>query len=201
MSSGPELIITEKDNAARRIADILSGGTADAERMNGVNVYTWGGTRVVGLSGHVVGVDFPPEYEDWRDVEPVELIDAAVEKRPTQENIVRALRRLARKAGRVVIATDYDREGELIGKEAYELVREVNEGVPIERVRFSSITEREVTEAFAEPDELDFNLAAAGEARQIVDLVWGAALTRFLSLWRASWARTSSPWGGCRAPR
>jgi DNA topoisomerase-1 len=182
MSSGPELIITEKDNAARRIADILSDGAAETERMNGVNVYTWGGTRVVGLSGHVVGVDFPPEYEDWRDVEPVELIDASVEKRPTQENIVRALRRLSRRAGRVVIATDYDREGELIGKEAYELVREVNGEVPVDRVRFSSITDREVTEAFAEPDELDFDLAAAGEARQIVDLVWGAALTRFLSL-------------------
>jgi DNA topoisomerase-1 len=182
MSSGPELIVTEKDNAARRIADILSGGTAETERTNGVNVYTWGGKRVVGLSGHVVGVDFPAEYGDWRDVEPVELIDARVEKRPTQENIVRALRRLARKAGRVVIATDYDREGELIGKEAYELVREANESVPVDRVRFSSITEREVTEAFAEPDDLDFDLAAAGEARQIVDLVWGAALTRFLSL-------------------
>jgi DNA topoisomerase-1 len=182
MSSGPELIVTEKDNAARRIADILSGSTAESERMNGVNVYRWGGTRVVGLSGHVVGVDFPPEYEDWRDVEPVELIDADVQKRPTQENIVRALRRLARKAGKVVIATDYDREGELIGKEAYELVREVNEGAPVERVRFSSITDREVTEAFQNPDSLDFDLAAAGEARQIVDLVWGAALTRFLSL-------------------
>ena len=30
MSQGPELIITEKDNAARRIADILSGGSATA---------------------------------------------------------------------------------------------------------------------------------------------------------------------------
>ncbi|MFB6157043.1 MAG: toprim domain-containing protein, partial [Haloferacaceae archaeon] len=112
-----ELIITEKDNAARRIADILSGGTDEVERTNGVNVYRWGGRRCIGLSGHVVGVDFPPEYADWRDVEPAELIDATVEKRPTQERIVRALRRLARKADRVVIATDYDREGELIGKE------------------------------------------------------------------------------------
>ena len=182
MSQGPELIITEKDNAARRIADILSGGSAEADRQNGVNVYKWGGKRCIGLSGHVVGVDFPPEYNDWRDVEPVELIDAPIDKHPTQENIVSALRLLARRAGRVVIATDYDREGELIGKEAYELVREVNEDVPIDRVRFSSITENEVTEAFANPDELDFNLAAAGEARQIIDLVWGAALTRYLSL-------------------
>jgi DNA topoisomerase-1 len=182
MNRGPELIITEKDNAARRIADILSGGSAEAERTNGVNVYRWGGRRCIGLSGHVVGVDFPPEYSDWRDVEPVELIDAAVEKRPTQENIVRAMRTLARRASRIVIATDYDREGELIGKEALDLVREVNEESPVVRVRFSSITDREVREAFENPDELDFDLAAAGEARQVVDLVWGAALTRFLSL-------------------
>ena len=182
MSRGPEVIVTEKDNAARRIADILSGGSATAERMNDTNVYEWGGKRCIGLSGHVVGVDFPPEYNDWRDVEPVELIDAPVTKAPTQEGIVAALRRLARNASRVTIATDYDREGELIGKEAYEIVREVNEDVPVDRVRFSSITENEVTEAFADPDDLDFDLAAAGEARQVIDLTWGAALTRFLSL-------------------
>ncbi|SDC22167.1 DNA topoisomerase-1 [Natrinema hispanicum] len=180
--SAVELIITEKDNAARRIADILSGGTYDSSRENGVNVYEWGGKRCVGLSGHVVGVDFPPEYSDWRDVEPVELIDASVEKTPTKENIVATLRLLARRAERVTIATDYDREGELIGKEAYDIVRNVDEDVPIRRVRFSSITENEVQQAFDEPDDLDFDLAAAGEARQIIDLIWGAALTRFLSL-------------------
>ncbi|MFC7043503.1 DNA topoisomerase I [Halonotius sp. GCM10025705] len=182
MSRGPAVIITEKDNAARRIADILSDGTADTERVAGTTVYNWGGNRCIGLSGHVVGVDFPPEYNDWRDVEPVELIDAPIDKQPTQEGIVRALRQLARRASHVTIATDYDREGELIGKEAYELVREVNEDVQIDRVRFSSITDREVTEAFENPDELDFELAAAGEARQVIDLLWGAALTRFLSL-------------------
>ena len=182
MKRGPELIVTEKDNAARRIADILSDGSAESDRVNGVNVYKWGGKRCIGLSGHVVGVDFPPEYGDWRDVEPVELVSADVEKRPTQENIVAALRRLARDASRIHIATDYDREGELIGKEAYELVREVNEAAPVDRVRFSSITDREVQEAFADPDDLDFDLAAAGEARQIIDLMWGASLTRFLSL-------------------
>ncbi|MEF8883161.1 MAG: DNA topoisomerase I [Halapricum sp.] len=176
-----QLIITEKDNAARRIADILSEGGADAERRNGVNVYKWGGKRCIGLSGHVVGVDFPPEYNDWRDVQPVELIDADVVKLPTKENIVATLRSLAREADEAVIATDYDREGELIGKEAYELIREETD-VPIQRVRFSSITENEVRDAFANPDDLDFDLAAAGEARQIIDLIWGAALTRFLSL-------------------
>ena len=177
-----ELIISEKDNAARRIADILSGESYDSTRKNGVNIYEWGGKQCVGLSGHVVGVDFPSEYSDWRDVEPVELIDAHIEKTPTKENIVATLRILARQADLVTIATDYDREGELIGKEAYEIVRDVNEDVPIRRVRFSSITDNEVTRAFEEPEDLDFNLAEAGEARQIIDLIWGAALTRYLSL-------------------
>ena len=176
-----QLIITEKDNAARRIAEILSEGSAETERRNGVNVYRWGDKRVVGLSGHVVGIDFPEEYANWRDAEPVELIDADIVTEPTQENIVRTLEALAAEADGAVIATDYDREGELIGKEAYELVRGDVDG-DIERVRFSSITENEVKEAFANPDELDFDLAAAGEARQVIDLIWGAALTRFLSL-------------------
>ena len=176
-----KLIVTEKDNAARRIADILSEESAEMERRNGVNVYRWGDTRVVGLSGHVVGLDFPSEYDNWRDAEPVELIDAELVTEPTQENIVRTLEQLARRADETIIATDYDREGELIGKEAYELVRESFDG-PIQRVRFSSITAGEVREAFASPDDLDFELAAAGEARQVIDLVWGAALTRFLSL-------------------
>lgn len=176
-----ELIITEKDNAAQRIADILSDGSARTERHNGVNVYSWGGRRCIGLSGHVVGLDFPSEYSDWRDVRPVELVNAEVVKTETRENIVAALRSLARNAETAVIATDYDREGELIGKEAYELVREEISG-PIQRVRFSSITDEEVRSAFDSPEEIDFDLAAAGEARQIIDLLWGASLTRFLSL-------------------
>ncbi|MDZ7849261.1 MAG: DNA topoisomerase I [Halodesulfurarchaeum sp.] len=177
-----ELIITEKNNAARRIAEILSDGSNRTERVGGVDVYAWGTHRVIGLAGHVVGVDFPEEYSDWRDVQPAELVHAPIETRVTKPDIVSSLKRLAREADSVVIATDYDREGELIGKEAYELVREVDESVPVSRVRFSSITENEVKTAFANPDELDFELAAAGEARQQIDLLWGAALTRFLSL-------------------
>ncbi|PSP67639.1 DNA topoisomerase I [Halobacteriales archaeon QS_1_69_70] len=176
-----ELIVTEKDDAARRIADILSEGAASVERRNGVNVYRWGDRRCVGLSGHVVGVDFPPEYSEWRDVQPVELVGADVVKTPTQENIVRTLEELAGAADEAVIATDYDREGELIGKEAHELIESVTD-VPTRRVRFSSITQTEVRDAFAHPDDLDVDLAAAGEARQVIDLLWGAALTRFLSL-------------------
>lgn len=177
-----KVIITEKNNAARRIAEILSDGTATVESRYDTTVYAWDDVRCIGLSGHVVGVDFPNEYSDWRDVEPVELIDAPIRTRVTRPDIVNTVKEISRTADHVIIATDYDREGELIGKEAHDIVRDVAPDIPIDRVRFSSITEREVRTAFEELDDIDFDLAAAGEARQIVDLIWGAALTRFLSL-------------------
>ncbi|MDZ7687157.1 MAG: DNA topoisomerase I [Halobacteriales archaeon] len=180
-----ELIIAEKNNAAERIAEILSGGDFSTNRVGGVNTYEWHdatGERVcVGLAGHVVEVDFTDEYNDWHAVKPSELVEAEIEKNPSKKDIVSAVERLARKADRAVIATDYDSEGELIGKEAYEIIKETAD-VPIDRVRFSSLTPGEVRGAFEDRDELDFDLAAAGEARQIIDLIWGAALTRYLSL-------------------
>ena len=176
------LIITEKTNAARRIAEILGDGDAVREDRQDVPVYRWDDTYCVGLRGHVMNVDFPNEYSNWHAVDPSELIDAEIEKVASAPGIVRAVKDLAAKADLVTIATDYDREGELIGKEAYEIVREVDDAVPVDRVRFSSLTDAAVSAAFDDPDELDFDLAAAGEARQVVDLIWGAALTRFLSI-------------------
>jgi len=180
-----ELIIAEKNNAAERIAEILSGGDFSTKSVGGVRTYEWSdatGERVcVGLAGHVVEVDFTEEYNDWHAVEPSELVEAEIEKNPSKKDIVAAVERLARDADRAVIATDYDSEGELIGKEAYEIIKDTAD-VPVDRVRFSSLTPGEVREAFEDRDELDFDLAAAGEARQIIDLIWGAALTRYLSL-------------------
>ncbi|KAF5085993.1 DNA topoisomerase 1 [anaerobic digester metagenome] len=179
------LIIAEKNIAANRIAHILSGkDKVSAKKEGGVNVYNFGDKTSIGLRGHVVEVDFVEGYTNWRSQErpPRSLIDAGTIKRPTEPTIVKLIQKIAKKANRVTIATDFDTEGELIGKEAYELVRAVNQKVPIDRARFSAITKEEINRAFSEPTDIDFDLAAAGEARQVVDLIWGASLTRFISL-------------------
>jgi DNA topoisomerase-1 len=176
------LIVTEKHNAAQQIAAILSGGAASTTSVKGQTIYRWGDKRCLGLAGHIVEVDFPEEYNDWEAIPPSALTSVETETRASKPTLVSALRVLAKDASKVTIATDYDREGELIGKEAYDIVREANASVSVDRVRFSSLTAGEVRSAFADPDEIDFDLAAAGEARQVIDLVWGAALTRFLTL-------------------
>jgi DNA topoisomerase-1 len=179
------LIVAEKNISAHRIAAILAGKERLKEsKETGVPVYRFDDCAVLGLRGHVVEVDFESGYSDWRSKErpPRSLIDAGIIKIPTEKKIVSLLQRLAGKADLVTIATDFDTEGELIGKEAFELVRMVNPKVRVDRARFSAITPEEIRSAFAHTTGVDFDLASAGEARQVIDLVWGASLTRFISL-------------------
>jgi DNA topoisomerase-1 len=179
------LIVAEKNISARRIAQILAGNEKlKEEKEGGVSVYRFDNTALIGLRGHVVEVDFVEGYSNWRSAErtPRSLIDADTIKVPTEKKIVSLVQKLAKKSDRVTIATDFDTEGELIGKEAYELVRQVNKDVNVDRAKFSAITPEEIGQAFSHPTSIDFALAAAGEARQVIDLMWGASLTRFISL-------------------
>ncbi|MFU8766825.1 MAG: DNA topoisomerase I [Candidatus Methanoperedens sp.] len=176
------LIITEKHDAAKRIAAILSDNKLKRERLSGVDTYEFDDKTVMGLSGHIVEVDFPKEHNNWQKTDLRDLIHSKVETKPTQKNIVTALRKLGKEADRITIATDYDREGELIGVEALNIIKKVNPEIPADRVHYSTITKTDIIKAFSNPTKIDFNLAAAGESRQVIDLVWGAVLTRFVSL-------------------
>ena len=109
---------------------------------------------------------------------------APIIKDPSAKDIIRSLKNLAKKSDSAIIATDFDREGELIGSDALDLIREVAPDLPVTRARYSALTKGEVTEAFDNLVELDQDLADAGESRQYIDLVWGAVLTRYLTLAR-----------------
>lgn len=176
------LIIAEKHDAAKRIAQILAGSRPSSSRVTGVDTYSFGDKVVMGLSGHIVGMDYPPEYNNWQKVDCKDLIRAEIVVRPIQEKIISALQILGKQADRITIATDYDREGELIGVEALKIVQEANPGLHADRVRYSAIVKDEILKAFKDCGKVDYSLAASGEARQIIDLVWGAALTRYISL-------------------
>jgi len=176
------LIIAEKHNVAKRIAQILAGSKPKVKRVHGIEAFYFDDKVVMGLSGHIVGVDYPPGYNNWQKVDYRDLIHASVVTKPTQGKIVSALRDLGEDADRITIATDYDREGELIGVEALRIAEDANPKIKADRVRFSAITKEEILEAFESPGVVDFDLASSGEARQVVDLIWGAALTRFISI-------------------
>jgi len=183
-----QLIITEKDTAAKKIASILADGKVEAGSYQRVPIYKFSRSgedyAVVGLKGHVLQLEYPEEYSDWRKVEPRALIDAQLLKAPAAKSVINALKKTAKDAQSVIIATDFDREGELIGMEALDLVVKANPdlAVGVRRARYSALIKDEIEEAFGNTVELSVPLAKAGEARQDIDLIWGATLTRFMSL-------------------
>jgi DNA topoisomerase-1 len=200
------LIVTEKDNSAKKISQILSAGRAKESKTYSIPYYEWdddtGGQLVIGLKGHLMNPAFPEGYSEWRKVEPRDLIDAGLIKEPVQKNVHKALRKVAKGADSVIIATDFDREGELIGLEALDEMIEVNEklGKGFKRARFSALTKEEIEEAFTNLVELSEPLARAGEARQDIDLIWGATLTRFVSLATGRLGRTFLSVGRVQSP-
>src|SRR5687768_10847552 len=100
-----KLIISEKNNSAKKIAEILSGGSAKADATYKVPFYTWsngdGEHMAVGLKGHVMGVAFPEEYSNWQQTDLHDLIDAELVPEPTDKNVVKAVRKLAKDADSV----------------------------------------------------------------------------------------------------
>ncbi len=189
-SAQQTLIVAEKDIAAKRIAQILSSNKSKRQIVSNTSTYAWTheGRKytVIGLSGHIVELDFPKKYKRWFSIAPAKLVDIEPEKRPESRGkavaIIGALKKLAKEAGNVVIATDYDREGELIGVEALDILHEANRKLTFKRAQFSALTPKEVKQAFDTPTAIDFKLAKSGESRQVVDLAWGVCLTRYLSM-------------------
>ncbi|MGO5499935.1 DNA topoisomerase I [Paratractidigestivibacter faecalis] len=126
------------------------------------------------------------DIKGWKIASLPYLVWAPIEKTPAEKGIIRSLKNLAKKADSVVIGTDFDREGELIGSDALRQIREVAPDVPVSRARYSAFTKAEIDHAFNNLVELDQDLADAGESRQYIDLIWGAVLTRYLTTARFS---------------
>lgn len=96
------------------------------------------------------------------------------EKRP----IVKELKADAQKVEEIYLATDPDREGEAIAWHLMEAA-ELDDG-RVKRVVFHEITKPAISEAFANPREIDENLVDAQQARRILDRLVGYNLTPLL---------------------
>jgi len=180
------LIICEKQLAAKRIASILSNGSYRTRFVNRVQIHAFQVSSVenfvVGLRGHITTLDYPAPYNDWSKIDPQDLVWIPPIKVTTAMNIINTLEGIAKDMDEVIIATDYDREGELIGTEALEFVTKIRPNISVKRARFSALTKDDVEGAFSSMVEVDYALAKSAECRQHIDLVWGATLTRFISL-------------------
>ena len=97
---------------------------------------------------------------------------------PGKEKVVAELKKLAKNADTVYLATDMDREGEAI---AWHLTKVIGgEDSRYKRVVFNEITKKAIRKAFEDPGELDTNRVDAQQARRFLDRVVGFMVSPLL---------------------
>jgi DNA topoisomerase-1 len=107
-----------------------------------------------------------------------ENFEPVYEVSPDKEQVINELRRLAKKADEVWLATDEDREGEAISWHLCEALG-LNEKTT-KRIVFHEITKKAITKAIENPRLIDRNLVDAQQARRILDRLVGFELSPIL---------------------
>ncbi|WBE24185.1 type I DNA topoisomerase [Denitrificimonas caeni] len=97
---------------------------------------------------------------------------------PGKEKVVEELRRLAKDADTIYLATDLDREGEAIAWHLREAIG--GDDSRYKRVVFNEITKKAIQGAFAEPGQLDIDQVNAQQARRFLDRVVGFMVSPLL---------------------
>ncbi|WP_010324337.1 type I DNA topoisomerase [Marinobacterium stanieri] len=111
-------------------------------------------------------------------VDPTQNWEAHYEVLPGKEKVVDELRKLAKDADAIYLATDLDREGEAIAWHLREAIG--GDDSRYRRVVFNEITKKAIQDAFSEPSELDLNRVNAQQARRFLDRVVGYMLSPLL---------------------
>ncbi|WP_262136134.1 type I DNA topoisomerase [Pseudomonas sp. Marseille-Q5117] len=111
-------------------------------------------------------------------VDPEHGWKAQYEILPGKEKVIEELRRLAKDADTIYLATDLDREGEAIAWHLREAIG--GDDSRYKRVVFNEITKKAIQEAFSEPGELDIDRVNAQQARRFLDRVVGYMVSPLL---------------------
>ncbi len=152
-----KLIIVESPSKAKTISKYL-GNSYDVKASMG---------HIKDLPVNRMGVniegDFEPEYVVIKG----------------KEKIIKELKKAAKRADKIYLASDPDREGEAI---AWHIANEL--GVPdkTHRIIFHEITKRAIEEALKNPERIDIKKVDSQQARRVLDRIVGYSLSPLL--WR-----------------
>jgi len=95
--------------------------------------------------------------------------------------VLKELKKDAKQAKEIYLATDLDREGEAISWHLYELLKDKkNKDQVFKRVVFHEITKEEIAKSFQHPGEINFNLVDSQQARRVLDRLVGYKLSPLL---------------------
>ena len=152
------LVIVESPNKEKTIQKYLG---KDYEVLSSVGHIV----KMPAVGSEKLGIDF----DNW---EPIYKIE------PEKKEVVEKLKKAAKKAELVFIATDPDREGEAIGENLVHFLGIENK---YKRIKYNEITKAAVLRAIENPSLIDDNLVKAQKSRRMLDRIIGFRLTNLMT--------------------
>ncbi len=181
------VLICEKPSAAKTIAHALddNGSPEEMEGVENVKYYKFvkdGKDHIsVAAVGHLLslkqigkGWDYPRFDVHW--IPAFEASKGAA----FSERYFRTIEQVVEEADEVIVATDYDDEGAVIG---YNILTHMFGRKDAPRMKFSTMTQDELIKSYENPEKkMNKGQVESGLARHYLDYIWGVNLTRALTL-------------------
>lgn len=158
------LIIVESPTKARAVAQYVRGLFETP-------------VRVMACLGHLRDL---PEGE--LHVEVTQGFRPIYAVRPDRQRLVPELRLAIQQAGRIILATDPDREGEAVAWHITQLFQTELKGKNVTRISYHAVTREAVQTALYRPRALDMPRVQAAIARRVMDRLFGYTLSP--ALWQ-----------------
>ena len=152
--------------------------------------------KVISTVGHLrnlpskKGIDVENDYKMN-----YELIDRDHNK---PEHIIRDIKKALKNAKKLYLATDQDREGEVIAWHLIDILEKEKslEGIEVVRIVFNEITKKAILDSIKNPRELSYDLINAQFARRSIDYLFGMGISPLLwgiGIRKGSAGRVQSP--------
>ncbi len=184
---GKKLVVSEKPDAAAKIAGALSNGESVEKEIDGVPYYETSRNGdellIVPALGHLFTLKNTRPIKDYPmwDVEWVPKYEAN-NTSGDSEPFVKAFKELSEEADEYINATDYDQEGAVIGYTILKYLCEDGATEKAKRMKFSTLTGEELENAYEDLlPSLDQGLVDSGIARHMLDWYWGMNLSKALT--------------------
>ncbi len=174
------LIITEKPQAAQKIAYALGIPKKHFEKNTSYYELERNNQKIIVASavGHLFNLTYVKGQRGW-PIFKIEWVPSYLKKENSYiKNYYDLLKKLSRRAKEIIVATDYDIEGEVIG---WNIVRFICNKETAKRMKYSTLTKPELEKSYENTmPEPDWGQAYAGETRHILDWLYGINLSRAL---------------------
>jgi DNA topoisomerase-1 len=179
-----EVIICEKPSSSEKIAKALSSKAKKVKYNKKVNYWEIEENdkkiTVLAAVGHLYSLTPKnPREKIFFDLKWVPLYDIDKNKNYVKDYI-NAIKKFSKGADRYIHACDYDIEGTLIGFNALKYACDSDALNKVHRMKFSTLTEKDIKKSYESMIELDINKVNSGIARHILDFIFGVNISKTL---------------------